>query len=77
MTDAALRIPEVTLAALDSSGASTVFYADAARTHAQLARHSATDADRLAAIFGRLGPNASRLLKCAFYTPHPNREAYD
>lgn len=72
-----LRLPEVTLAALDPAGASAVFYADAARTHAQLARHSRPDADQLAAIFGRLAPRASRLLKCAFYTPHPDREAYD
>jgi phytoene dehydrogenase-like protein len=72
-----LQVPEVTLAALDPRGASAVFYADPARTHAQLARHSRPDADQLAAIFGRLGPNASRLLKCAFYTPHPNRDAYD
>jgi phytoene dehydrogenase-like protein len=67
----------VTFAALDASGASAVFYGDPARTHAQLARHSQADADQLAAIFARLGPRASRLLKCAIYTPHPNREAYD
>jgi phytoene dehydrogenase-like protein len=54
-----------------------VFYADPARTYAQLARHSRADADQLAAIFGRLTPRASRLLKCAFYTPHPNAEALD
>ena len=73
----AQRLPEVTFAALDASGASAVFYGDPARTHAQLARHSQADADQLAAIFARLGPRASRLLKCAIYTPHPNREAYD
>jgi phytoene dehydrogenase-like protein len=73
----ALRIPEVTLAALDDAGASAVFYRDPARTHAQLAQHSQADADQLAAIFARLNPAASRLLKCAIYTPHPNREAYD
>lgn len=73
----ALRVPDVTLAVLDPAGASTVFYADPARTHEQLARHSRADADRLAAIFGRLGPNVSRLMKCAFYTPHPDRGAYD
>jgi phytoene dehydrogenase-like protein len=72
-----LRIPEVTLAALDPAGASTVFYRDPTRTHAQLARHSQTDADQLGAIFGRLGPRASRLLQCAIYTPHPNEAAFD
>lgn len=72
-----LRLPEVTLAALDPRGASAVFYGDPARTHAQLAQHSQADADQLAAIFGRLGPRASRLLTCAFYTPHPNRDAYN
>jgi len=41
-----LRVPEVTLAALDDSGASTVFYRDPARTHAQLAQHSQADADQ-------------------------------
>jgi len=73
----ALRIPEVTLAALDPGGASAVFYRDPARTHAQFARHSQADADQLAALFGRLGPRASRLLQCAIYTPHPNQAAYD
>jgi phytoene dehydrogenase-like protein len=73
----ALTVPEVTFAVLDGSGASAVFYADPARTHAQLARHSQADADQLAAIFGRLGPRASQLLKRAIYTPHPNRDAYD
>jgi phytoene dehydrogenase-like protein len=72
-----LRIPEVSLAALDPAGASAVFYRDPRRTHAQLARYSQADADQLAAIFGRLGPVASRLLQCAIYTAHPNREAYD
>jgi phytoene dehydrogenase-like protein len=72
-----LRIPEVTLAALDPAGASTVFYRDPARTHAQLARHSPADADQLAVIFGRLGPSVPRLLRCAIYTPHPDKAAYD
>ena len=73
----ALRRPDVTLAALDGAGASTVFYGDPTRTHASLAAHSRADADQLAAIFGRLGPRSSRLMQCAFYTPHPNRAAYD
>jgi len=73
----ALRVPDVTIAALDPRGASAVFYGDPKRTHAQFARHSRADADQLAAIFGRLGPLAPRLLKCAIYTPHPNREAFD
>jgi phytoene dehydrogenase-like protein len=73
----ALRVPDVTLAALDPRGANVVFYGDPARTHASLAQHSRADADRLAAIFARLGPQAPRLMKCAFYTPHPDRAAYD
>src|SRR3954454_25305673 len=71
-----LRMPEVTLAALDPQGASAVFYGDPARTHASLARHSEADAEQLAALFARLAPNVPRLLQCAFYAPHPNRDAY-
>ena len=72
-----LRIPEVTLAALDGNGASSVFYSDPAKTHEQLARHSRADADRLAALFARLGPQVPRLLRSAIYTAHPNGEAFD
>src|SRR5689334_22430717 len=50
-----LQIPDVTLATLDGNGASAVFYSDPAKTHAQLARHSRADGDRLAALFARLG----------------------
>src|SRR3954452_25055075 len=72
-----LRIPEVTLAAMDGRGERAVFYSDPAKTHEQLARHSRADADRVAALFQRLGPHVPRLLRCAIYTPHPNREAFE
>jgi beta-carotene ketolase (CrtO type) len=71
----ALRLPEVTFAALDGAGTSTVFYADAARTYAGLARHSVADADAFCALAGRLSAVAPQLLKAAFFTPHPDEAA--
>jgi phytoene dehydrogenase-like protein len=73
----ALRVPEVTFAVLDPRGEQTVFYPDAAKTHAELARHSASDADTFKAVFGRLAERTPRLLRSAIFTPHPDRAAFD
>jgi len=71
-----LCVPPVAFATLDGSGESAVFYADAARTHAEIAKYSIRDADTFAGVMGRLGPQVPRLLKCAFYTPHPDEAAF-
>jgi beta-carotene ketolase (CrtO type) len=72
----ALELPDVLFAALDGGGASAVFYADLDRTHAELARYSQADADAFRALLGRLVVHSPRLLKAAFYTPHPDEGAY-
>jgi phytoene dehydrogenase-like protein len=71
-----LQVPKVAFATLDGTGASAVFYADGARTYAEIARYSKADADTFAALLGRLGPRVPRLLTCAFYTPHPDEAAF-
>lgn len=71
-----LRVPPVAFAALDPAGESAVFYADGARTHAELARHSPADADAFRELLERLGPRAPSLLKRAIFTPHPDEAAY-
>jgi phytoene dehydrogenase-like protein len=71
----ALRLPEVLFSAVDGRGSSAVFYPDGARTHAELARYSAADADQFSALLGRLSGAAPQLLKSAFFTPHPDEAA--
>ena len=73
----ALRVPEVTFAVLDGAGERTVFYPDAAKTHTELARHSAVDADTFRTLFGRLAERTPQLLRSAIFTPHPDRAAFD
>ena len=73
----ALRVPEVTFAVLDGAGERTVFYPDAAKTHTELARHSAVDADTFRTLFGRLAGRTPQLLRSAIFTPHPDRAAFD
>ena len=72
-----LTLPEVTFATLDPAGAGAVFYGDGRRTHEELARHSQADADALRDLMLRLREHTGQLLRSAFFTPHPDRAAYD
>lgn len=71
-----LTVPPVTFAAIDDGGASAVFYADMAKTYAELARHSVADASTLRALLERLAVHGPAILKAAFFTPHPDAAAY-
>ena len=70
-----IHLPDLLYGVASRDGPSILLAAERARTRAELARLSPRDADVFLALTARLAPAAGRLLRLAFFTPHPEAGA--